>query len=139
MELLIYTLTFADGTTLKIDFNEYDFPHVERSFKKIGNLMIDSLYDIAVNKLASVLGRSKARDFVDLYLCIQREEYTWEQLFGRVEDKFGVTYEDTTVLSHFSKVQDVTDYPTMLVPFDRQKMIDFFLSEAKKLEKKIFK
>ena len=137
--LFMYTLTFQDQTRLKIDFNEYPFKPVEHSFKKLGDLQIDSLYDIAINKLASILGRSKARDFVDLYFCLKQENYSWEQLFGRLRDKFGVSYEEITVVTQFNHVQDVSDYPRMLVSFKKEEMIDFYLSEAKKLEKKIFK
>ncbi len=137
--LFIYTIAFTDGNVLKIDFNDYDVIPVESSNLKIGNLRIDSLYDIAINKVASIMGRSKARDFIDLYFCIKKEGYTWEQLFGRVEDKFGVSYEETTVVTQFAHVQDVQDYPTMLVPFNKEDMINFYLSEAKKLEPKIFK
>lgn len=136
--LFMYTLIYSDQTSLKVDFAEYDFPQVEQG-KKHGNIWIDSLYDIAVNKLYTILSRSKARDFVDLYFCIKQEEYSWEQLFGRVKDKFGVSFEEVTVVTQFAHVQDVTDYPTMLVAFNKQEMIDFYLSEAKKLEPKIFK
>lgn len=136
--LFMYTYVFADGTKLKVDFNEYDFQPIEPHISD-RNIKIDSLYDIAVNKLASILGRRKARDFVDLYFCIKQEGYFWEQLFGRLLDKFGVTYEGLTVVRQFTQVKDVTDYPTMLVPFDKEEMIAFYLAEAKKLEPKIFK
>ena len=136
--LMMYSLTLPDSSILKIDFNEYDFPEVEKG-KRAGNLWIDSLYDISVNKLNTVLSRSKARDFVDLYFCLEAEGCSLEQLFDRVLDKFDVTFEETTIVNQFNKIQDLTDYPTMLVPFDKNKMIDFFLAEAKKLEPRIFK
>lgn len=137
--LLMYMITFQDGTILKIDFNEYDYPLVERSLLKFGDLTIDSLYDIAINKLASIFGRSKARDFVDLFFCIKQEGYSWEQLFSRMKDKFGLTHEELTINSQFANVQDVTDYPRMLVPFNKEEMIEFYLAAAKKLEPRIFR
>ncbi len=137
--LYMYKLKFSDNSILKIDFNEYPFSQVEFSNKKFGNLKIDSLYDIAVNKLASILGRSKSRDFVDMYILLQQEGYFWDQLFDRVKDKFGLTYEASTIATQFSKVQDLTDYPAMLIPFNKDEMIDFYLASAKKLGKRIFK
>lgn len=136
--LFQYSVMFADNDIVKVDFNEYDFPQVETGLQW-RKLRIDSLYDIAVNKLASVLSRNKSRDFVDLFHCIEVEGCSLEQLFSRLPDKFGITYDDSTIIRQFSHVLDITDYPTMLVQFDRQKMVDFFLAEAKKLEYKIFK
>ncbi len=136
--LFMYSLTFADGGELKVDFNEYDFPAVEQGIL-FGKLRIDSLYDIAVNKLYTIMGRGKIRDFIDLYFCLEKEGYYLEQLLSRVTDKFGISISDLEIVRHFTKVTDLTDFPTMLVPFDKQKMIDFYLNEAKKLEPKIFK
>ncbi len=136
--LFMYTLTFEDGSELKVDFNEYDFPQVERG-PKDGALQIDSLYDIAINKLYTVLSRSKARDFVDLYCCLELNDFSLEQLFDRKKDKFFTQADEIEIARKFSSVADVADYPTMLVPFDRDKMIAFFLSEAKKYGNRIFK
>lgn len=135
--LYSYMLEYADGDNLKIDFNEYDFPAIEKG-TLFGKLCIDSVYDIAINKLYTITSRSKARDFVDLYSLIQLGDFNLEQIRTRIPDKFGVTPTDLSFIRGYLAVQEVTDYPTMLVPFDRENMIDFFLAEAKKLESKIF-
>ncbi len=136
--LFMYTLTFPDGDLLKLDFNEYDFPPVERG-TKLGKLDVDSIFDIAVNKLEAILSRAKVRDFVDLYLALPVIGCDLDQVRMRLADKFSGIRDDDEVVRHLVKVVDFTDYPSMLVPFDRQKMVDFFLAEAKKLEKKFFK
>lgn len=133
-----FWLEYPDGETTKIEFNEYDFPLIEQGIR-FGKLQIDSKYDIAINKLESICSRSKARDFVDMYFLLEQKEFSLEQLIMRIPDKFFVTPTDLTLIRGFLAVQEVADYPTMLVPFDRQKMIDFYFAEAKKLEKKIFK
>lgn len=136
--LYMCTLFFADGAKLKIDFNEYDFPQLERGFRW-DTLWVDSLFDITVNKLYTILSRTRARDFVDLYFCLSAVGTDLDTVFTRIPDKFDISYEEISIGDHLAAVVDATDYPTMLVPFDRQKMVDFFLSEAKKLEGKIFK
>lgn len=136
--LYMYTLIFSDGDRLKLDFNEYDFPPVEHG-TKLGNLAVDSLYDIAINKLETILSRSKSRDFVDLYMMLPVIGCDIDQVRMRLADKFSGIRDDTEVVRHLTKVMDFTDYPTMLVPFDRQTMIDFYLKEAKKIGKRIFK
>ena len=136
--LYSYSLFYEDGEVMKVDFNEYDYPQVEQG-TMVGNLKVDSVYDIAINKLYTVFSRKKARDYVDLFILLSPGDFSLEQLLSRIPDKFGALPSDLTIIRSFMAVQDLTDYPTMLVPFDRQKMIDFFLAEAKKLEHKIFK
>lgn len=43
-----------------------------------------------------------------------------------------------TVMRAFMAAQDLADYPKMLIPFDRNKMVDFYLKEAKRIGKKLF-
>lgn len=136
--LYTYSLTYEDGEMIKVDFNEYDFPQVEQG-TMVGKLRVDSVYDIAINKLYTMFSRKKARDYVDLFVLLSPGDFSMEQLLSRIPDKFGALPTDLTIMRSFMAAQDLTDYPTMLVPFDRKQMIDFFLSEAKKLEGKIFK
>jgi len=54
--LVSFILVFQDGETLKVDFNYYPFPRINKG-KKYKNLDIDSLYDIAVNKVHTLCRR----------------------------------------------------------------------------------
>lgn len=135
--LYTYSLTYKDGETIKVDFNEYDFPQVEQG-TRMGNLTVDSLYDIAINKLYAMFSRTKARDYVDLFVLLSSGDFSMEQLLSRIPDKFGSLPTDLTIMRTCMAAQDLTDYPQMLIPFDRSAMLDFFLAEAKKLEHKIF-
>lgn len=136
--LYTYSLFYEDGEVIKVDFNEYDYPQVEQG-KSFGNLSIDSLYDIAINKLYTMFSRHKARDYVDLYVLLSSGDFALEQLFLRIPDKFGPLPTDLTIMRAFMAAQDVTDYPTMFIPFDRKKMISFYLHEAKKIGQRLFK
>lgn len=133
-----YTLFYSDGDIVKADFNEYDYPQVEQGVK-FGKLRIDSMYDIAINKLESMCHRTKARDYVDLYSLISQDIFSMEQLMQRIPEKFGNRWTVPQYIRAFLAVQEAVDYPTMLVPFNKDDMINFYLSEAKKLEPKIFK
>lgn len=136
--LFMYTLIFADGDRLKLDFNEYDFPQVEQR-TKLGKLEVDSIFDIAINKLEAILSRAKVRDFVDLYIAMPVIGCDLDQVRMRLADKFSGIRDDDEYIRHLAKVVDLTDYPTMLVPFDRQKMVDFYLAEAKRIGERLFK
>ncbi len=121
-----------------VDFNEYDYPQIDQG-QTYGKLKVDSIYDIAINKLESMCNRTKARDYVDLYLLISQNIFSMEQIMMRVPDKFEHHWTNMQYIRAFFAVQEAIDYPTMLVPFNKEDMIDFYLAQAKKLEPKIFK
>lgn len=139
-----YKLKYKDGDILKIDFNYYPFPRIEKGVY-FGELEVSSIYDIAVNKLHTVGMKPRARDYVDLYFIFKKSEYSPEKHLNRMridsQAKFDWPLETKNLAVAFTRVKDLgrEDYPKMLVPFDRQEMEDFFLKLAKGLEKEIFK
>ncbi|MBI3955753.1 nucleotidyl transferase AbiEii/AbiGii toxin family protein [Candidatus Gottesmanbacteria bacterium] len=142
-QMIFYGITFVDGSTLRIDFVEMDYPQIEKGIQYNGTpLCVDSVFDIALNKFRAISDRGTARDFVDLYSIVTTQGISLEQVFGRMYDKYApFSYEDAlhNVDRLVSVLDVVSDYPKMLVPFDRAAMVDFFLAEAERLEGKIFK
>jgi len=66
----VFFLNKSKKEIVKIDFNYLPYYHFEKG-KKYKNLKIQSLVDIAISKLDTILTRKQARDFVDFYF-IQR-------------------------------------------------------------------
>ena len=138
-----YKLQYKDRDMLKVDFNYYPFPRIEKGvyFKK---LEISSIYDIAVNKLHTISMKPRARDFVDLYFIFQKTKYSPEKYLEKMridsQAKFDWPLEPKNLLVALTRMKDLKncDLPKMLVPFKQKKMEDFFLDLAKKLEKDIF-
>ena len=136
--LFSYILIFKDEEKLKVDFNYYPFPRINKG-KNFKNLEVDSLYDIAVNKVQTILTRTRSRDFIDLYFIMQAFDYSLGQLIKDSKVKFDWHIDQVTLASQFIKVKEFGDFPTMLVPFDKKDMEKFFLALAKSLEGGIFK
>ena len=136
--LVSYFLIFKDGEKLKVDFNYYPFPQINKG-TKFKNLSVDSIYDIAVNKVQTMFTRTRSRDFVDLYFIIQSFNYPLDQLIRDSKAKFDWHIDKVTLASQFVKVKEIMDLPTMLVPFNQKDMKKFFLDLAKSLEGGIFK
>ncbi len=136
--LVSYFLFFKDGEKLKVDFNYYPFPQINKG-TKFKNLPVDSIYDIAVNKVQTMFTRTRSRDFVDLYFIIQSFNYSLDQLIRDSKAKFDWHIDKVTLASQFVKVKEISDLPTMLVPFNQKDMERFFLELAKSLESGIFK
>lgn len=137
--LASHLLVFADGEELKVDFNYYPFPRIDQG-PKFGNLEIDSIYDIAANKVHTLFMKARPRDYVDLYCIMTRKNYPLEKLIIDTKAKFDWDLEKITLASQFARVKDFAkDFPKMLIPFDEKKMIQFFQDLAKSLEPQIFK
>jgi len=136
--LFTYILDYQDEEKLKVDFNYYPFLRIERGVK-YKNLEINSIYDIAVDKLHTLFMKPRARDYIDLYFVMGKEPYSLEKLISDAKIKFDWHIDKTNLASQFLRVKDFTDFPRMLVPFERKEMEEFFLGLAKSLEKDIFK
>lgn len=127
---LRYDLTFPHQELLKIDFVFYDFAHIE-PVQSVEGLAVDSLGDIAVNKLLSISQRTASKDFVDLYFLLKK--YTvWDLMHG-VAHKFKTDIEPFYLSSLFAKVDQLTDLPIMEKKLSLKQLKRFFLAEAKKL------
>lgn len=139
--LVSYKLIYQDKESLKVDFNYYPFPRIEKGIK-YKNLEIDSIHDIAANKLHTIFMMPRQRDYVDLYsiFMLSGKDYTLRQLILDAKAKFDWDIDRVNLANQFIRVKDIKEkeLPKMLVPFERRKMEDFYLKLAKSLEKEIF-
>lgn len=118
----------------KVEFTKYPFPHLEKT-NVFDGLKVDSEYDIAVNKLLTIVDRFEPKDFVDLYFLLKK--YSLDNLRSGVEKKFGTKLDSITIGSSFSRVKNVSALPKMIEDLSIDKLKDFFSTEAKKLSSEI--
>jgi predicted nucleotidyltransferase component of viral defense system len=97
----------------------------------VSNLEIDSLLDIAVNKMLTISQRSEAKDFVDLYFLLQKF-HVWDIITG-VKVKFRVEIEPLLLGSDFLKVEDFDFLPKMILPLTLEKLKIFFRQKAQEV------
>ena len=138
MGLVSYILNLEDGPNLKVDFNYYPFPRIEKG-TRFKNLEVDSVYDIAANKLHTIFMQPRSRDYLDLYLIMRKYSYSLDKLIMVAKLKFDWHIDRVTLASQFIKATDFDESSMMIVPFNKKDMDEFFLSLAKSLEKEIFK
>lgn len=131
-------LRYPDNGRLKTDFNHYSTFRLKEGFKWQG-LQVDSLYDIAVNKTQTIRTHPRERDYVDLYFIIKETGWKIDNLLSDADKKFSMTTDSIQTAKNFLKVNEVSNLPKMLVPFDQKKMEQFFLDLAKSLKIQIFK
>lgn len=124
-------------TILKVDFNYYPFPRIERGLDYHG-LAVDSALDIAVNKVHTIAMKPRARDFIDIYFLVREKKYVTFDLLMKAKAKFDWHIDPVQLGSRFFAARQASDYPRMLKKIDHQAWKDFFVAEAKKLKKDIF-
>ena len=129
---------FPDGKELKVDFNYYPFPRINRA-KNWRGLEIDSLEDIAVNKIHTISMRPRARDFVDIFFIFKKQDFSLPYLISLAKAKFDWHIDAIGLGEALAGAVAYKDLPRILLPFEKKEMDGFFLKLAKSLEKDIFK
>src|SRR3989344_1237412 len=135
----LFFLDLTDGAKVKMEFTYFPFERIDKK-KKIGDLYIDSLLDIAVNKVFTIYQNPRSRDFIDLYFILQKDkDLSLDDLVTKAQIKFD-NYIDPILLGvQYMKVIELKDFPRMLIKIKEKTWQDFFLNEAKKLSNKIIK
>lgn len=136
--LFSYYLIYSDKESLKVDFSYYPFPRIKKG-KIYKGLEIASIYDIAVDKLHTLFMKPRDRDYVDLYFILKEKNYPVKKLILDAKAKFDWDIDKLNLAAQFLRVKDFEEILEMKKPFKRNEMENFFLNEAKKLKKEIFK
>lgn len=123
----------------KVDFGQYPFPTIEKP-KLIEGILIETLYDTAVDKAHTISVRPRLRDFIDLYFILQiKKEWSLKDLLKRAFEKFGIRVDLLQLGENLFQVTKLADMPIMLKKLDRGAMETFFLNEVRNLDKGIWK
>ena len=134
----IFFLHTAKGI-LKVEFTYFPFEPIEKPVKKDG-IYIDSLTDIAANKIFTISQNPRARDFIDLYFILNKyKKFSFRQLLKMAQAKFDWQIDPIQLGTQLLKAKDLKDLPRMLHKIDHKQWRNFFLAQAKSLSKDIFK
>lgn len=134
----LFFLHLEGGDVIKTEFTYFPFPRVEKK-NKIGGLFVDSLLDIAVNKIFTIYQNPRSRDFIDLYLILQTKKLEIVDLIKKAKIKFDWHVDPLQLASQFLQSKEVRDYPKMIDKIKPEIWQNFFQQEAKKLEAQIIK
>ncbi|MCS7151727.1 MAG: nucleotidyl transferase AbiEii/AbiGii toxin family protein [Endomicrobia bacterium] len=124
-------LHFKDGDILKIDFNYYPFPRIEKGIK-YKNIQVDSILDIAANKIHTIFMQPRVRDFVDIYFIIKEKNYSLEDLIIKAKTKFDWQIEPVELGKRLLQAAELADYPRMVKKLNHNEWKQLFLKRSKK-------
>lgn len=118
---------------LKTEFTYFPFTRIE-SGTTFEGIEIDSIRDIAVNKLFTIYQRSKARDYIDLYVICCGNNWSIQELISQAKVKFDWHIDPLQLGTQFIKAKDAKDYPRMISSLPPTEWQTFFEEEAKKIK-----
>lgn len=133
-----FQLYFSKTNILKVDFNYYPFPRIEKGLK-YKNIEIDSILDIAVNKVHTIAMKPRARDFIDIYFIIKEKGYEFNDLLKKAKIKFDWHIDALQLGSRLLMAKEVKDFPKMIKKINPREWQDFFVEEARKLKSEVLK
>ena len=105
--------------------------------KNIDGLVVDSLFDIAINKFLTINQRTEVKDFVDVYYLLP--QFNFWQLKDGVKAKFGIEIEPFLMATDYMKVEEFENMPKMLKELNLDTLKIFFREQAKKLGYEVVK
>lgn len=127
----LFLLVIADGTELKIEFTKYPFPSLDPPLVR-DKVRVDSLRDVAANKLMAMLERFDPKDFVDLYFLLQ--DCTLADIRADTEKKFSMKIGDVFLGTELAKVRRIEALPKMLKSLLITDLKSFFAEQIKQLK-----
>lgn len=130
----IYRLMKGKDLTIKVDFAYYPYKRIKKGVRVEGAI-VDSLQDIATNKLHTVTSRTEVKDFVDLYFLLKNFTF-WDLLYG-VEHKFKMKLDLVWLAADFLKVDQFEYLPKMLLPLTLEELKEFYKDQAKKIVSRV--
>lgn len=128
-----FQLYFPDGDILKVDFNYYPFPRIEKGIS-YGNISVDSALDIAVNKVHTIAMKPRSRDFIDIYFLIKEKGYDFRDLLMKAKIKFDWHIDPIQLGSMLLQAREVKDFPRMIKKIEDSEWQGFFVKEAGNLK-----
>lgn len=130
---------------LRVEFVYYNSE--KKTLRKRGKLLgvyIDSLEDIAANKVIAYFDRNEPKDLFDIYFLIKKAKFTPQRLLSLAYQKFGVKFTESLFWSEafkgFPQLSDLK--PMMFVKKGKKeelikKIKDYFKEESVKYLKQM--
>lgn len=115
---------------VRLEFVYYDHPALKHR-EDWNGVFIDSLDDVAANKLMAMFDRNEPKDVFDIYFLLTKGEYSPDKLLKFVEKKFGVRFEEGLIWSEAFKKMKELESLRPLILLETRKQQDKLLTEIK--------
>jgi len=133
----LFFLSFPQNYQLKLEFTYYPFPRIEKKMISTEGIEVDSILDIAVNKLFTIYQKPRSRDFIDLYMIQQKHHFSIDDLIKKAKVKFDWHVDPIKLGSQFLLSTELKDYPNLIEKIPDSSWQSFWVNEAARLKNKV--
>lgn len=116
-----------EGQTLQVDLVR-DFGPQFGQRQQFQGILVDSLENIAANKLTAILGRSEPKDFVDLYFIL-KAGLNFDAIMEMARQK-DAGLAPFYLAGALLQVRHISMFPETQPPVEREDLVRFFLEIA---------
>lgn len=121
---------------VKVSFITYPYPLLKKPSAYLHGVLLAEPLDIALMKIGAIADRNTRKDFIDLYIFLEREKMTLKNLLDYLPAKFPhVAYDHYHLFKSFTyfKDADAEAMPKMFIKLDWKDVRQFFIREVKKM------
>ena len=129
----LFFLDFGKEQPLKVEFTYYPFPRLEAG-TSFGNLPVDSVLDIAVNKTFILAQKVRGRDYFDLFEINQKYGFDFKNLLKMAHQKFDYPINYLQLGKNLVKVTAFLDDPILIKQIDQKAVEEYFFHQARELK-----
>jgi predicted nucleotidyltransferase component of viral defense system len=129
----IFFLHYADNAELKLEFTYYPFTRIDKGLQ-IDNIQIDSVLDIAVNKVFTLTQQVRGRDYFDIYMICQKYKFVFADLLKKARQKFDYPINYLELGKNLYKIKTFLDDPILLKEINRDNVEKYFLALASEIK-----
>jgi len=133
----LFFLAYVGGYVLKVEFTYYPFRQIDTQ-TKIKGIQVDSMLDIAANKLFTIYQKPRGRDYFDLYMILKHLPQSILKLRIMSQTKFDSSIDLLQLATRLSEVNRHVDDPILVKgTYDQAEVSQFFTMESMKLKQSI--
>jgi predicted nucleotidyltransferase component of viral defense system len=136
----IFQLIFPKSKFLKVEFTYFPFEQINKP-KSVDGLPVDSLLDIAVNKVFTIAQKPRGRDYFDLYTILHKQkDWNIYDLLKKARAKFDWHIDWLQFGSQLMKVEEARDDPILVgQKYHHAKIDNYFLGLSKEIGQRVVK
>ncbi|MBI4215554.1 MAG: nucleotidyl transferase AbiEii/AbiGii toxin family protein [Parcubacteria group bacterium] len=119
---------------LKVEFTEYPYDQLD-PVTMTGGVNLDSIRDIAANKIMAIFDRFEPKDYVDLAVLL--ENFSLKNMIDDAHQKFGVRIEPISFGAKLMLVEKLPVMTKMLIPLTKAQIVRCITGETEKLKDQV--
>lgn len=137
LPVYIYEISAPDGSTVKLDFSYYPYDRIDRGTTWRG-IDVDSILDMAVNKIHAIASRFEDKDLVDLYFLLTlRPELDLMDLIRKVPLKFDARVHPLTLAEKLMRAGEIKLMPRLVRPLPKAEIQGFLSDQARRIVRRV--